>query len=32
MFLANGARLYNDHAHPEYAAPECRRLMDLSRP
>jgi hypothetical protein len=27
--LANGARLYNDHAHPEYATPECRRLMDL---
>jgi hypothetical protein len=27
--LSNGARLYNDHAHPEYATPECRRLMDL---
>ncbi|BCW96120.1 MAG: proteasome accessory factor PafA2 family protein [Fimbriimonadales bacterium] len=27
--LANGARLYNDHAHPEYATPECRRLLDL---
>ncbi len=27
--LTNGARLYNDHAHPEYATPECRRLMDL---
>lgn len=27
--LPNGARLYNDHAHPEYATPECRRLMDL---
>ncbi|MCS6922886.1 MAG: proteasome accessory factor PafA2 family protein [Fimbriimonadales bacterium] len=27
--LVNGARLYNDHAHPEYATPECRRLMDL---
>jgi proteasome accessory factor PafA2 len=26
---ANGARLYNDHAHPEYATPECHRLMDL---
>ena len=21
--LANGARLYVDHAHPEYSAPEC---------
>jgi proteasome accessory factor A len=21
--LANGARLYNDHGHPEYATPEC---------
>lgn len=27
--LTNGARLYNDHAHPEYATPECHRLMDL---
>lgn len=27
--LQNGARLYNDHAHPEYATPECRRLLDL---
>ncbi len=27
--LGNGARLYNDHAHPEYATPECRRLLDL---
>lgn len=27
--LANGARLYNDHGHPEYATPECRTLMDL---
>lgn len=27
--LVNGARLYNDHAHPEYATPECRRLLDL---
>ncbi len=27
--LTNGARLYNDHAHPEYATPECRRLLDL---
>lgn len=22
-WLANGARLYVDHAHPEYATPEC---------
>jgi proteasome accessory factor A len=27
--LPNGARLYNDHGHPEYATPECRRLYDL---
>jgi len=27
--LVNGARLYNDHGHPEYATPECRRLRDL---
>jgi Pup amidohydrolase len=27
--LANGARLYNDHGHPEYATPECRTLWDL---
>lgn len=27
--LANGARLYNDHGHPEYATPECRTLLDL---
>lgn len=27
--LANGARLYNDHGHPEYATPECRSLRDL---
>jgi proteasome accessory factor A len=27
--LVNGARLYNDHGHPEYATPECRRLCDL---
>jgi Pup amidohydrolase len=27
--LANGARLYNDHGHPEYATPECRTLRDL---
>jgi len=27
--LGNGARLYNDHAHPEYATPECQRLLEL---
>lgn len=27
--LGNGARLYNDHGHPEYATPECRVLRDL---
>jgi Pup amidohydrolase len=27
--LHNGARLYNDHAHPEYSTPECRGLFDL---
>lgn len=27
--LTNGARLYNDHGHPEYATPECYSLMDL---
>lgn len=27
--LTNGARLYNDHGHPEYATPECLSLRDL---
>jgi Pup amidohydrolase len=27
--LANGARLYNDHGHPEYATPECSTLVDI---
>ena len=27
--LVNGARLYNDHGHPEYATPECSSLLDL---
>lgn len=27
--LANGARLYNDHGHPEYSTPECNSLFDL---
>lgn len=29
LVLSNGARFYNDHAHPEYATPECRSLFDL---
>jgi Pup amidohydrolase len=28
--LTNGARLYNDHGHPEYSTPECRTLRDLA--
>ena len=27
--LANGARFYIDHAHPEYSTPECASLHDL---
>lgn len=27
--LINGARFYNDHGHPEYATPECGRIIDL---
>ncbi len=27
--LVNGARLYNDHGHPEYSTPECSTLVDL---
>ena len=27
--LTNGARYYVDHAHPEYATPECRFARDL---
>jgi len=26
--LPNGARLYTDHAHPEYSTPECRSARD----
>lgn len=29
LVLPNGARFYNDHTHPEYSTPECRRLADL---
>lgn len=27
--LPNGARLYNDHGHPEYSTPECSSIADL---
>lgn len=27
--LVNGARLYNDHGHPEYSTPECAGLRAL---
>jgi proteasome accessory factor PafA2 len=27
--LGNGARFYNDHAHPEYCTPECSSLDEL---
>jgi proteasome accessory factor A len=27
--LTNGARYYVDHAHPEYATPECRSALDV---
>ncbi len=27
--LPNGARLYTDHAHPEYSTPECLRARDV---
>jgi Pup amidohydrolase len=29
LVLRNGARFYNDHAHPEYATPECSTLREL---
>ncbi len=29
LILNNGARLYNDHAHPEYSTAECRSLFQL---
>jgi hypothetical protein len=28
--LPNGARLYNDHGHPEYSTPECWTLKELA--
>src|SRR5215212_8988268 len=29
LVLSNGARFYNDHAHPEYSTPECTTLLQL---
>src|SRR3954467_13323170 len=29
LVLSNGARFYNDHAHPEYSTPECTLLREL---
>jgi proteasome accessory factor A len=29
LALTNGARFYNDHAHPEYSTPECTTLRQL---
>lgn len=29
LALRNGARFYNDHAHPEYCTPECSTLLEL---
>jgi proteasome accessory factor PafA2 len=29
LVLSNGARFYNDHAHPEYSTPECATLKDI---
>jgi Pup amidohydrolase len=31
VILTNGARLYVDHAHPEYSTPECTNPMDTVR-
>ncbi len=28
--LTNGARLYVDHAHPEYSSPECRTPLEVT--
>jgi len=30
LVLPNGARFYNDHAHPEYCTPECSTLEELA--
>ncbi len=29
LVLSNGARFYNDHAHPEYSTPECSTLREV---
>ena len=29
LVLRNGARFYNDHAHPEYCTPECGTLLEI---
>ena len=29
LVLSNGARYYNDHAHPEYSTPECTTLREI---
>src|ERR1700732_1634423 len=29
LVLSNGARFYNDHAHPEYSTPECTLIEDV---
>ena len=29
LVLRNGARFYNDHAHPEYCSPECSTLLEV---
>ena len=29
LIIHNGARLYNDHTHPEFSTPECYGLHDL---
>src|SRR6266702_3491807 len=29
LVLDNGARFYNDHAHPEYCTPECSTYAEL---
>ena len=31
VILTNGARLYVDHAHPEYSPPECTNPLDVVR-
>ncbi len=29
LVLSNGARFYNDHAHPEYSTPECTTWREI---